>query len=62
MFSYGIKFIKRIIFSSFLLYGYNMIMGPLNITIPINLFTIISISLFGVPALLSLIFVYLVVF
>ena len=62
MFSYGIKFIKRIIFSSFLLYGYNMIVGPLNFIIPINIFTIISIALFGVPALLSLIFVYLVIF
>lgn len=62
MLSYFIKFVRRIIFSSFLLYSYNALIGPLNIIIPINFFTIISISFFGVPALLSLIFVYLVVF
>ena len=62
MYIYVIKLVKRIIFSSFLLYGYNTIIGPLNFIIPINVVTIVSISLFGIPALLSLIFVYLVIF
>lgn len=57
-----LKVFKRIVFSSFLLYGYNLLMGPLNLIIPINIITVISISIFGVPALLSFIFVYIVVF
>lgn len=57
-----LKVFKRIVFSSFLLYGYNLLMGPLNLIIPINIITVVSISIFGVPALLSFIFVYIVVF
>jgi len=57
-----LKVFKRIVFSSFLLYGYNLLMGPLNLIIPINIITVIAISIFGVPALLSFIFVYIVVF
>lgn len=55
-------FLRRIIFSSFLLYGYNILVGPLNLIIPINIITVLSLTIFGVPALLSFIFVYLIVF
>lgn len=57
-----LKILKRIVFSSFLLYGYNILVGPLNLYIPINIVTISAISLFGIPALVSFIFVYIVVF
>lgn len=57
-----LKMIKRIVFSSFLLYGYNLIIGPLNLMIPINIITISALSVFGIPALLSFIFVYIIVF
>ena len=62
MLNYVMKYMKRIIISSFLLYSYNAIIGPLNFIIPINFFTILSITIFGIPALLSLIFVYLIIF
>lgn len=53
---------RRIIFSSFLLYGYNVILNPINVFVPINIITLLSISIFGIPALLSFVLVYLVVF
>ena len=57
-----LKMIKRIVFSSFLLYGYNILIGPLNLIIPINIITVSALSIFGIPALLSFIFVYIFVF
>lgn len=57
-----INVIKKIIISSFLLYGYNLIVQPLGLIIPINIITIGAVSLFGVPALLSLIFMLIFVY
>lgn len=57
-----LKVVKRIVFSSFLLYGYNLLVNPLNLMVPINVITVLALSIFGVPALISFIFVYLVVF
>ena len=54
--------IKKINISSFLLYGYNLIVQPLGLIIPINIITIGAVSLFGVPALLSLIFMLIFVY
>lgn len=62
MFKKIFKVIKRVIMSVFLLYGYNLIAAPLGFIIPINLITILLISLLGIPALLSLVFVLVVVF
>ena len=60
--SFILKFIKRIIFSSFLLYGYNILVQPIGLIIPINIFTIGTISILGVPALLSLIFIMIFIY
>ena len=57
-----LKIIKKIIFSTFLLYGYNILATPLNILIPINLFNIGIISILGIPALFSLIFIHIIIF
>jgi chromate transport protein ChrA len=51
------KFLKRIIITIFLLYGYNVLMEPLKLIIPINFITVLSISIFGLPALLSFIII-----
>jgi len=56
------KIIKRIVISSFLLYGYNVIVQPLGLIIPINVFTIGAISILGVPALLCLIFIMVLIY
>ena len=54
--------IKKIVFSVFLIYGFNLIAAPLNLIIPINIITVGFITLLGLPALLSLILVYFLVF
>ena len=54
--------IKKIVFSVFLIYGFNLIASPLNLIIPINIITVGFITLLGLPALLSLILVYFIVF
>ena len=50
-----IKYLKRFILGGFLLYAYNIIAVTFNITIPINLFTIITVGIFDFPGLLALI-------
>lgn len=57
-----INILKRIIISSFLLYGYNLLVQPIGLVIPINIFTVISISFLGVPALMALIFILVFVY
>ncbi len=56
------RFIRKIIFSCFLLYGYNLLALPINIIIPINIITVLTISILGVPALFSFIFIYIILF
>lgn len=46
--------LKKLIFGSFLLYGYNLIASNFNMIIPINIFTLLFIVCFGVPSILVL--------
>lgn len=57
-----IKALKKIVFSSFLLYGYNILIEPLGLIIPINIITVGIISIFGIPALFSFILIYVMIF
>lgn len=54
--------VKRIIVSAFILYGYNLIVSPLDLSIPINIITVGLLTVFGIPALLSLIVILVLVF
>ena len=56
------KIIKRIVISSFLLYAYNLLVQPVGLIIPINVITVGVISILGVPALLSLIFIMVLIY
>lgn len=56
------KIIKRVIISSFLLYGYNLLVQPIGIIIPINIFTVGALSILGVPALFCLIFIMVLIY
>lgn len=49
------QILKKIVFSMFLIYGYNLIAVPLGILVPLNILTVLYVAIFGVPALLSLI-------
>ena len=57
-----LNLLKRIISSGFILYGYNLIVTPINLTIPINLITLSLITFFGLPALFALIVILIVIF
>ena len=53
------KYIKKFILGVFLLYMYNMIAVNFNMIIPINIFTVLFISIFDIPALITLIIIKL---
>ena len=57
-----LRFIKKVIMSAFLLYGYNLIASPLGCIIPINFVTVGILSILGIPSLFSLIVILLVVY
>lgn len=49
-----LNIIKKIVMSYILLYGYNLIAVEFNMVIPINLFNIVLLTIFGIPSLLFL--------
>lgn len=62
MFKKIFKVLKRIIISTFLLYGYNLLVQPLGFIIPINFITVGLITILGIPAMLALIFIIIFVY
>lgn len=48
-------FIRNIILSAFILYGYNLIAVNFNMIIPINFVTLFFVAFLGAPALIALI-------
>jgi len=44
------KIIKKLIFSFFLIYSFNLISVNFSVVIPINLFTIFLVMIFDIPA------------
>ena len=57
-----IKIFKRIIISAILLYGYNLIVEPIDLMVPINYITIIALSIFGFPALFAFIIILVLIY
>jgi hypothetical protein len=62
MFKKILKLLKKVIVSAFFIYGYNIIAAPLSLIIPINIVTVLAVSLFGIPAILSFIIILLLIF
>lgn len=62
MFKFLIKILKKIVLSIIFLYGYNMIMQSFNLNIPINVVTVLILSLFDTTGFLGLIGFYLINF
>lgn len=56
------QFFKRIIVSGFVLYGFNLIVAPLNIMIPLNMITVLALSILGLPALFSFLIILLLIY
>lgn len=48
------RILRRIILSTFLLYGYNLIAVNFNMIIPINIYTIVFVTVLGIPSILAL--------
>ena len=53
--------VKRIIFSTFLIYGYNMIAVNFQLVVPINTITISLVTFLGAPGLLALVLFKLII-
>ena len=47
--------IKKIIFSILFIYAYNKLALPLDVTISMNVVTVLLVALFGVPSILMLV-------
>ena len=62
MLKFMFKIVKRIIISVFLLYAYNLLVQPIGLIIPINIFTVGALTILGVPALLALIFIMILIY
>ena len=56
-----IKYTKNIIKSFFILYGYNLLV-PSTAIIPINYVTVVALTIFSIPALITLIIIKLFIF
>ncbi len=54
------KIIKRIIFAFTLTYGFNIIMGNIDLFIPLNIITIGIVTLLGFPGLFALVGIILI--
>ena len=54
--------VKKTVVSSFLLYGYNLLSISLGILIPINIFTLLVLVVFGYPSLFSLILIQILIY
>lgn len=57
-----LKYLKKIILAPFMIYLYNLIAVPLNLIIPINIFTIFIVGLLGIPGIITLIIFLMIAF
>ena len=60
MFKKIFSVMKKIVLAAFILYGFNLIMSPLSIIVPINIITVAVVTLLGFPGLFGLIVILLV--
>lgn len=56
------KHLRKLIVTFFLIYGYNNLVMPINMIIPINIYTILLVYIFGLPSLLALIVIKIIFF
>ena len=49
-----VKVIKKVVFALSIIYSFNLIMNPVKMFIPINIFTVAVTSFLGFPGLLLL--------
>lgn len=49
------NFLRKIIMSVLFIYAYNKLSLPLNIIIPLNVITVLLVTIFGIPSIFMLI-------
>ena len=57
-----LNILQKIIISTFILYGYNLIATRFNLVIPINVITVGSVSILGFPMLFVLVVLKVLMF
>ena len=57
-----ISVLKRVVLGGFILYAYNLMAAPLNLLIPINVFTLGLIGIFGISAIPFLALILIIVY
>lgn len=56
-----IKVLKKICIAFVMLYGLNILLSSINIFIPINVITLILVTLLGSPGILGLVAIYFLI-
>ncbi len=56
-----IKVLSKLCFAFVMLYGLNLILSGINIFIPINIITVLLVTVLGSPGILGLVAVYLLI-
>ena len=46
--------VKRFIFGILFIYAFNVIVFPIDAVVPINIFTILFVSIFGLPGIIGI--------
>lgn len=60
MFNKLFDVVKRVVMAVLFIYAYNKLALPLNVIIPINIITVLLVSLCGIPSILMLVLFSLV--
>ena len=55
------KVVKRLCFAFLVLYGLNLLLNSINFIIPINVPTVATVSILGVPGLLMLVAMHYII-
>ncbi len=56
-----IKILRKICIAFVMLYGLNILLSPTDIFIPINIITIVLVSILGTPGILGLVVTYFII-
>jgi len=53
--------VKKVVVAFLILYGFNLLVNSISIFIPINIVTVGTVTLLGIPGLLSLVAMFFIV-
>ncbi len=53
-----VSLVKKLVFSFLLLYGLNLVVNSLNIVIPINAFSLGTVTFLGIPGMMAIVVLF----